>query len=491
FESGQVDELKKNQKNHPASSSGTGGTGGLRWDHDVISRFDDAKCGQNNPYAAQDFFLMAQKKYLMCVHCDPVVFHNDIRELNTHFERKHVCLTTVKCGLCRKKFLHRTSLIRHIKNHIKKGNEEEHEDDNESVQSLHPVAGPSSTAADRQDFSMVEDCADDNENGASQGGPEQLMGENFEVSDFKKLAALFLLSLRSSGNLPNTSVSMIQDFVTELLNNILENVEHCTSKFISESFGVDREEASAFFSGPTFQMKNPFENLKTVEDQMEYFSEQFDMGIPVEKMLGSRIENRFDRTTRMFIPKTVLETFQYISLIDTPTLIKYPYAIRIILYYDDQEISNALGSKDTIHRLGCFYISVQNLPPEESSLLSSIFLLALTYAEYLKKPGVLEKVLLPFISDLNRLKSENGVEIDLPGGEKFILRASLVCVCADALAAHALLGLLSPSANMFCRLCLVSKKDILEDSTSVGLLRTAQLHQKHVDRRSGKAPSTA
>ncbi|KAK3925533.1 Putative dipeptidase [Frankliniella fusca] len=207
-------------------------------------------------------------------------------------------------------------------------------------------------------------------------------------------------------------------------------------------------------------MKNPFENLKTVEDQMDYFSEQFE-------------EQSTDGIRRNYKDGSDFQS--------NPFLQKYPYAIRIILYYDDLEISNALGSKDTIHRLGCFYISVQNLPPEESSLLSSIFLLALTYAEDLKKPGVLEKVLLPFISDLNRLKSENGVEIDLPGGEKFILRACLVCVCADALDAHALLGLLSPSANMFCRLCLVSKKDIMEDSTSVGLLRTAQLHQKHVE----------
>lgn len=453
----------------------------------------------------------------MCLQCDPATFHDDVDALNRHMSLKHGTVSSVKCGLCKKLFMHRTSLIRHIRDHIKKSEDDDDEEVCENARENAgdlPNAGPA-RSADQEDVNMVDANDEDHDDNASQGASEQHLGEDFEVRDFKTLAAMFLLKIRSSGNLTHTSVSMIQDFVAELLTDVVKNVEHCTSQFLLESLGADNEQASEFLSGPTFQIKNPFENLQTVEEQLEYFSEKFGMAIPVEKMLGSRIENRFDRKTRMFLPKTVLETFQYISLIDTLTLIvrnaylrnlilseepsedgvyrnykdgrdfkrnqflqNFQYALRIILYYDDLEITNALGSKDVIHRLGCFYISIQNLPPEESSLLSSIFLLALTYAEDLKKPGVLEKVLLPFISDLNRLR--DGIEIDLPDGEKFILRACLVCLCADALAAHAMLGLLSCSADKFCRLCLVSKQDIMNDSNFVGVLRTARLQMQHV-----------
>ncbi|KAK3929434.1 Zinc finger protein 423 [Frankliniella fusca] len=466
------------------------------------------------PHSRKVVNTMDRKRYLMCLQCDPATFHTDVQSLNIHMERKHGSVGSVKCGLCKKEFIHRTSLIRHIKSHIKNSDGAE---EDEAETTIGSGVGQHSLAGQRdQDISMAEGNEDSDDN-THQNIFEQPTSDNedYQEPDFQKLAAMFLLKLRSSGNLTNASVFMIQNFVADLLTDVLKGVEHSTSKFITESLGVDKEEASQFLSGSTFKIKNPFEHLETVEEQLQYFSEKFGMAIPEEKMLGSRIENRFNASARMFLPTTVLETFQYISLIDTLTLIvrnaylrnlilseepssdggyrnykdgsdfkrnrflqKFKYAIRIILYYDDLEIANALGSKDTIHRLGCFYFSIQNLPPEESSLLSSIFLLALTYSEDLKKPGAIAKVLFPFISDLKRLK--DGVEIDLHGGQKFILRACLVCLCADALAAHTLLGLLSPSADKFCRLCLVSKNDLRNDSTYVGVLRTAQLHKRHV-----------
>ncbi|KAK3911532.1 Ras-responsive element-binding protein 1 [Frankliniella fusca] len=453
-----------------------------------------------------------RKRYLLCSHCDPPTYFPDLQQLSTHLTTKHGARQNFSCGQCRRLFIHKTSVIRHItEKHI---NQEEEGSDNEEEQRLGgPSASspPSPTPSTSLSTSCVASEEEDGEGNTFAGG-----NENETPKDIVTEAAMFLLKLRSSGNMTNTSVLHIQNYVRELLVNVLKNVRQNTEEFLTNC-GVSYAEAAEFLSGPTFHMDDPFANMKTVDDQLTFFCEKFGLVISEEKMLSSRIENRFDRGLRRFLPTRVLETFQSISLIDSLSFIvrnpylrslifsekasddgvyrsyldgsdfknntflqRYPNAIRIILYYDDLEIASALGSKDVIHKLGCFYFAIQNFPPEESTLISSIFLLALAYAEDLKKPGAFAKVLTPFIADLERLCSDEGVEIDLPDGNKFILRACLVTVCADALAAHALLGLLSPSADKFCRLCLVTKTDIKNDSTCIGLLRTVELHKQHV-----------
>jgi len=71
---------------------------------------------------------------------------------------------------------------------------------------------------------------------------------------------------------------------------------------------------------------------------------------------------------------------------------KNPDAFRIEMNYDDLEMANGLGSKDVIHKIGHFYFRVQNLPSEENSELSSIFLLAMAFSEDLKKKGAFKKI---------------------------------------------------------------------------------------------------
>ncbi|KAK3916551.1 Zinc finger and BTB domain-containing protein 12 [Frankliniella fusca] len=413
-------------------------------------------------------------RYLLCVHCDPPCFRANIDEYGKHVTVKHGGRSSLNCGQCLKSFVHKTSLMRHIKEqHIKRNAEEESETEAEEGLGSGPPTPPSPPS--RSHSETAENASDGTGNQEDHPNPNDIQTE----------AAMFLLKLRSSGNMTNASVSIVQCYVGELLINILKNVEQTTSQFLSDC-GVNPDQANAFLSGPTFHVGNPFENMATVEEQLHFFCEKYGLVIPEEKLLSSRIENRFDRARRLnlILSEKASADGMYRSYMDgtefanNPFLQKYPNAIRIILYYDDLEISAALGSKDGIHKLGCFYFAIQNFPPEESSLLSSLYLLALAYAEDLKKPGAFRKVL--FLADMERLCSDEGVLIDLPNGDKFILRAIFVTVCADALAAHALLGLLSPSPNRFCRLCLVTKADIKNDSTFIGIMRTAQLHEQHV-----------
>lgn len=52
------------------------------------------------------------------------------------------------------------------------------------------------------------------------------------------------------------------------------------------------------------------------------------------------------------------------------------------------------------------------------------------------------------------------MKLNIPGLLDFYIRGTLVHLCADSKGAHELHGFLSPSANMFCRQCLIHKAAI-------------------------------
>lgn len=52
----------------------------------------------------------------------------------------------------------------------------------------------------------------------------------------------------------------------------------------------------------------------------------------------------------------------------------------LIVYYDDFEIGNPLGSHAGVHKLGGIYVSLPALPPHLFSLLSNIFLLGVCHS---------------------------------------------------------------------------------------------------------------
>jgi len=162
-----------------------------------------------------------------------------------------------------------------------------------------------------------------------------------------------------------------------------------------------------------------------------------------------------------------------------PFFQKYKHAIRIQLYYDELEITNPLGSKTCIHKLGVFYYTIQNLPCNMNSELSSIHVLLLCCHVDIKK-YTMNKVLGPFLKNLAKLESDEGVLIFL-GEEKYTLRASIAAFCGDGLAIHEIFNFLSPSCNLFCRMCLYTREDLHNGSTNMGQQRTVKIYNEHLN----------
>lgn len=114
----------------------------------------------------------------------------------------------------------------------------------------------------------------------------------------------------------------------------------------------------------------------------------------------------------------------------------------------------------------------------EFTKTQTIHVLSLCYTEDIKKYGF-GKILKQFIKDLNKLEPDEGVPIEI-GEENFILRASIAAFCGDGLAVHDIFGLLGPSANKFCRMCLISRVDLHAGNLKAREERTRVLHREHI-----------
>lgn len=125
----------------------------------------------------------------------------------------------------------------------------------------------------------------------------------------------------------------------------------------------------------------------------------------------------------------------------------------MILYVDDFEICNPLGTSRKKPKIVALYWILGNLPPDFQSLLSSIHLAALINSNNVK---VYDKVLEPLTSDLITLE-QNGVFVSKLGKT---LKGTVQCVVADNLGAHSIAGFVEFfSGRYICRFCTADRLD--------------------------------
>ena len=259
-----------------------------------------------------------------------------------------------------------------------------------------------------------------------------------------------------------------------------------------------------------------FYDLSTIDGQINLLVENYGYIQPIEIPLGRRIDTVLDSKTLTYVPTTVIEKYQYVPIIEVlklvlsnvevrqsilserpsldgtlssfvdgehfkthPFLQKYKHAIRLKLYYDELEIVNPLGSKTSVHKLAAFYYQIDNLPPHMNSELASIHVLLLCSHEDVKKYGF-SKILSPFIDDLVKLESDEGIELKFGNDELFTLRGTLVSFCGDGLAVHEVYNLLGPSASKFCRMCMFSGTDLHAGTFQEREKRTEQLFNEQL-----------
>jgi len=93
---------------------------------------------------------------------------------------------------------------------------------------------------------------------------------------------------------------------------------------------------------------------------------------------------------------------------------KTPNSLAFILYYDELEVANPLGSRT--HKIGMFYWSLANIYPEWRSSFRAINLLAIAYYTDIVKGG-LNKILGEVVSEIKILQNE-GITVLINGMKK-------------------------------------------------------------------------
>lgn len=140
----------------------------------------------------------------------------------------------------------------------------------------------------------------------------------------------------------------------------------------------------------------------------------------------------------------------------------------LVLYFDDYETGNPLGSHKGVHKMGCIYFSLRCLPPYRYSSLQSIFLVSLFHSKLRETLGN-SKVLSRLITELCDLET-NGIMF-----REKCYKIYLAGVLGDNLGVNSLLGYVeSFVANYCCRFCKASRDQIhFMSSEKAELMRDA------------------
>lgn len=129
----------------------------------------------------------------------------------------------------------------------------------------------------------------------------------------------------------------------------------------------------------------------------------------------------------------------------------------LLLYFDDFETGNPLGSHAGVHKLGGVYVSIPCLPQRHSSQLAYIFLQYLFHSSDRTTFGN-EITFASVISQLNKLATE-GVDIDT-SYFKGNVRFGVAAIVGDNLGLHSMLGFAEGfTAHFPCRVCRATRVD--------------------------------
>ncbi len=84
--------------------------------------------------------------------------------------------------------------------------------------------------------------------------------------------------------------------------------------------------------------------------------------------------------------------------------------IALLLYVDDCEIANPLGSKAGMHKIGIVYCTILNIPPKFRSSLCNCYLVGLYNSGDVNTYGF-DPILHPLVEDIEELERD-GLHID-------------------------------------------------------------------------------
>lgn len=327
--------------------------------------------------------------------------------------------------------------------------------------------------------------------------------------DLSELAGMYVLTLKSQ---TGTTEESLKSVLKSTRNLIQETMRNCLSEMKEQKVSLESPSLKKFIE----EKSDIFGHVNSKDKQKKFFKEKFDLlsstTIPVvsefkTKRSGGKKKTVIVDRSAVHIPLiALLEKItthpdyeemcaDYICCDDpevidcfmksesakaNPVLQDHPEALRIILYYDDLEVCNPLGSASGKYKLGVFYILLENIGPCHRSNLQLIGLYVIVHSDLLKvesgKGLGIDTVMDEMVEEFKKL--EDGVA--LSNGK--IIYGTLIACIGDNLGIHTVAGLKEGfTAHRPCRVCMVTETQrmcfVEEDPT---LLRTDAQWQNQV-----------
>ncbi|XP_073694457.1 uncharacterized protein [Garra rufa] len=422
----------------------------------------------------------------ICFKCKKTVGVN-VRFLFSHLRRMHNVHSSSSYFECCQEGCHRTfnysrSFKRHLLQHHVEGEEEEPSQSTHIPERLNFMSDPTPLTSHSQIF-------EEEDNDAEDYTADDMVWDELEQKTLTDKVALFLSKLRAKSSMTLSTVNFVFQQTSSLVSDIVGALQRQTMTFLQATGQSEIPEAR--------QLNLHFENaakafqcLDTEHKQMKYFVQSGYLVQPVEQPLpGVSYTQQRDSQTGTVKQVAVQDTFQRIPLrpllklilqspgtmekitewkrkisdsksLDDTTVLRTSVcpsepSVPLLLYNDDCEMVNPLGSKTSVHKLGLIYFTLKCLPPECLSSLDSHFLLAVYKADDAKTYGI-DAVLKSVVDDINDLGT-NGVEVDT-AHFKGTLKIWVAQICGDNLGLNSILGYTkSFSGNSVCRWCRVKK----------------------------------
>ena len=108
------------------------------------------------------------------------------------------------------------------------------------------------------------------------------------------------------------------------------------------------------------------------------------------------------------------------------------HTLELIIYHDDLEVCNPLGSKTGKHKIDTFCYTLGNIYPKFRSKQCAIRLLAIYNRKFVKRYSI-DKVLTPVVKDINKLYE--GYRMKILKSEILVFGKVLMCL-GDTLGQH-------------------------------------------------------
>lgn len=227
--------------------------------------------------------------------------------------------------------------------------------------------------------------------------------------------------------------------IVESTSNLIEQVkEHLKQKVLNcvKNNADDLTEASV--EEIFYLFEDPFDKLKTTYLQSSFLESSINFIKPIQYVLSTRITYKNKGLKRLICEQD--DTMVYIPILDSPQqlllnskiadiittphqtckegflfdicdseriknnsiFIEHPNGLQIILYHDEIEVCNPLGTHVGKHKIDLYYYTLGNIGPKYRSKLCAIRLLAIVKAKDVSMYRQ-NKTLTPIINDLHTL----------------------------------------------------------------------------------------